>query len=66
MTVCDRASESCPVFPGLARRIHWSFEDPSAATGSEEGRLRVFRRVRDQIAERLRAWIAGGLEDPER
>lgn len=29
MTVCDRASESCPVFPGLARRIHWSFEDPS-------------------------------------
>jgi arsenate reductase len=58
VTVCDRAGEQCPVFPGPARRIHWSFEDPSAASGSEEDRLAVFRRVRDQIAERLRGWLA--------
>jgi arsenate reductase len=59
VTVCDRAGEQCPVFPGPARRIHWSFEDPSAATGSEEERLATFRKVRDQIAARLRTWLAG-------
>ena len=59
VTVCDQASEHCPLFPGPARRIHWSFEDPSAASGSEEERLRVFRTVRDRIAQRLRAWLAG-------
>jgi len=58
ITVCDQAAERCPVFPGRARRIHWSFEDPSAATGSETDRLAVFRRVRDAIGERLRAWLA--------
>jgi arsenate reductase len=59
ITVCDQAAERCPVFPGRASRIHWSFEDPSAATGSETDRLAVFRRVRDAIGERLRAWLAG-------
>lgn len=58
ITVCDQAAERCPVFPGRARRIHWSFEDPSAATGSETDRLAVFRRVRDAIGERLRGWLA--------
>jgi arsenate reductase len=58
ITVCDQAAERCPVFPGRARRVHWSFEDPSAATGSEMDRLAVFRRVRDAIGERLRAWLA--------
>lgn len=58
ITVCDQAAERCPVFPGRARRIHWSFENPSAATGSEMDRLAVFRRVRDAIGERLRAWLA--------
>ena len=57
ITVCDRASERCPVFPGRATRVHWSFEDPSAAPGSEEDRLVVFRRVRDAIAARLRDWL---------
>ena len=59
ITVCDQAAERCPLFPGRARRVHWSFEDPSAATGSETDRLAVFRRVRDAIGERLRAWLAG-------
>jgi arsenate reductase (thioredoxin) len=39
------------------QRLHWSFEDPSRATGDEEQRLRVFRRVRDQIHERLTSWL---------
>jgi arsenate reductase len=58
ITVCDQAGERCPLFPGPARRIHWSFEDPSAATGSEADRLATFRRVRDAIRERLRTWLA--------
>lgn len=54
ITVCDDAREACPYFPGASRQIHWSFEDPAAAGGSEEERLAVFRKVRDQIAERIR------------
>src|ERR671910_1588418 len=53
VTVCDDANETCPVFPGARRRLHWSFEDPAQATGSEEERRRVFQSVRDQIRERI-------------
>jgi len=55
VTVCDDAKEACPFFPNAAHQVHWSFDDPSAATGSDEERLAVFRRVRDQIADRIRA-----------
>ena len=58
ITVCDHANERCPLFPGQTRRIHWSFEDPSAAGGTEAERLAVFRRVRDAIAARLTQWLA--------
>lgn len=58
ITVCDSANERCPLFPGRTTRLHWSFEDPSAAPGSEDERLAVFRRVRDAIAARLRGWVA--------
>jgi arsenate reductase len=58
ITVCDRAGERCPVFPGRTERVHWSFEDPAAATGSEEARLAAFRSARDAIAARLRDWVA--------
>jgi arsenate reductase len=54
ITVCDNAKEQCPVFPGHAKRIHWSFDDPAAADGDELARLAVFRRVRDEISERLK------------
>ena len=57
ITVCDRANESCPIFPGTTERIHWSFEDPTAATGTDEKRLRVFRTVRDAIQQRLRMFV---------
>jgi arsenate reductase (thioredoxin) len=53
VTVCDDANEACPFFPGAANRLHWSFEDPSKAEGSEEERLEVFRSVRDRIGERI-------------
>ena len=53
ITVCDEANEACPIFPGAKRRLHWSFEDPSRATGSEEKRLETFRSVRDGILERI-------------
>jgi len=62
VTVCDSAHERCPVFPRSARRLHWSFEDPSRATGSDEERLQVFRRIRDEISARLRAWLAQSTE----
>ena len=57
ITVCDDANERCPFVPGSVKRLHWSFEDPSRAAGSEEQRLSVFRRVRDQIQERLAGWL---------
>jgi arsenate reductase len=53
ITVCDAANEACPVFPGAKRRLHWSFEDPAAAVGSEQERLEVFRSVRDNIEEHI-------------
>jgi arsenate reductase len=53
ITVCDDANEACPFFPGAQSRLHWSFEDPSRAEGSEEERLEVFRSVRDQIRQRI-------------
>jgi arsenate reductase (thioredoxin) len=58
ITVCDRANESCPIFPGAAERLHWGFDDPSAATGSEAERLAAFRTVRDAIRERLGDFLA--------
>ena len=59
ITMCDEAEESCPTtFPGIARRLHWSFEDPSAFTGSEDEKLAKFREVRNQIEQRIKSWLA--------
>jgi len=60
ITVCDNANEQCPVFPGRTKRIHWSFDDPAAAQGDESARLGFFRRVRDEISERLEEFIRSG------
>lgn len=59
ITVCDHAAESCPVFPGESRRLHWSFPDPAAVEGDDEERLDAFRRVRDALEERFRIWWMG-------
>ena len=57
ITVCDNAKENCPVFPGKTARIHWSFDDPAEAAGSDEEKLAVFRRVRDEIRTKLAEFI---------
>lgn len=57
ITVCDQANERCPIFPGVAVRLHWSFPDPAKAGGSEDERLAVFRAVRDEIKKRIIVWI---------
>ncbi|HUR16179.1 MAG TPA: arsenate reductase ArsC [Candidatus Limnocylindrales bacterium] len=66
VTVCDDANESCPVFPGATNRGHWSFTDPSKAEGTEQERLAVFCKVRDQIVQRVRlfALAAGPRKTP--
>ena len=58
VTVCDRARETCPFVPGARRSLHWSFDDPSEATGSDEERLAVFRRIRDEIDARIGTFVA--------
>ena len=57
ITVCDRAAESCPVFPGDPERIHWSFEDPAAVEGEAEQR-RAFEHAATGLAGRLRIWLS--------
>ena len=57
ITVCDDANERCPFVPGVLKRLHWSLEDPSHRTGSEDERLAVFRRVRDEIENRVAQWL---------
>ena len=53
ITVCDQANQACPVLFGARERLHWSFPDPSKATGTEDEQLAVYRQVRDSIRERL-------------
>jgi arsenate reductase (thioredoxin) len=60
ITVCDDANEACPFFPGATNRLHWSLLDPSAAKGSEEERLAVFRSVRDGLRDRVQAELVDG------
>jgi arsenate reductase len=57
ITVCDNAKENCPVFPGRAALIHWSFDDPAAVKGDQATRLSAFRSVRDQIHSYLRDFV---------
>jgi arsenate reductase len=57
ITVCDNARESCPVFPAVTERLHWSLDDPAAVQGTEEQRLEEFRRVRDQLRRLLRHFV---------
>ncbi len=56
--VCDRAKETCPIFPGAMQYLDWGLDDPAAAQGTEAERLAVFRRVREEIAARVREFIA--------
>lgn len=57
VTVCDSANDSCPIFPRAVKRLHWSFPDPSKATGTKEEQLQAYRNVREGIAERIKKEI---------
>jgi len=59
VTVCGNADQACPRFPGQVNRYHWGFDDPGYATGTEEEKLAVFRRVRDEIRKVFEAYAAG-------
>jgi arsenate reductase (thioredoxin) len=57
IAVCDEAAQTCPIFPGFATNLHWSFKDPSSFTGSYEERLDKTRLVRDEIKKRIEEFI---------
>jgi arsenate reductase (thioredoxin) len=57
LTVCNQAKKTCPIYPGHTNRLHHSFDDPAAAQDSEQERLAVFRRVRDEIRDYLRRFL---------
>jgi len=58
ITVCDDAAEACPIFPGQAQRIHWSFRDPARVEGDKAARLAAFREVRDGLRDRLQDFLS--------
>lgn len=62
ITVCGNADQACPVFPGQLNRHHWPFDDPAHATGTDDEKLAVFRRVRDEIRRVFEAYAAGRLD----
>lgn len=59
ITVCDKAKETCPIFPFAFKSLHWSLDDPAAVQGSDEERLEAFRRIRDEIGKRIRGLLQG-------
>ena len=59
ITVCGHVDQACPIFPGQVNRHHWPFEDPAHATGTDEEKLAVFRRVRDEIRRVFTAYADG-------
>lgn len=63
VTVCGNADQACPMFPGQVNRYHWGFDDPAHATGTDEEKLCVFRRVRDQIRMVFEAYAAGRRDE---
>ena len=57
VTVCDETSaERCPIFPGIAKRLHWSFPDPAVVTGTTEEKLKKVRKIRDDIKSTVEGW----------
>lgn len=62
VTVCGNAREACPVFPGDGVSLHWPFDDPADATGTEEEQLVMFRRVRDEIKTAIHDYLTSGKE----
>jgi arsenate reductase (thioredoxin) len=57
ITVCSKAEARCPIFPGMGKRIHWPIEDPADFVGNDLEKLEKFREIRDQIKEKVLAWL---------
>jgi len=57
ITVCGNADERCPFFPGMGTRLHWPFEDPAAFKGPEDVKIEQFRKIRDQIKNKIQSWL---------
>lgn len=57
ITVCDNAEKECPNFPNAARHLHWPFDDPPKAPGDETEKMKVTRRVRDEIEQKIRTYL---------
>ena len=66
ITVCNNAQESCPVFPGARQMLHWPFEDPANATGTDEEQMVFFRRVRDEIKARIESYLQSLRQEESR
>jgi len=62
ITLCAPEAQNCPILPGEGRHLHWPFEDPASAIGTDQERMEVFRRVRDQLADQIRRFFL----NPER
>ena len=62
ITVCDNARETCPAYPGAAQQLHWSFDDPAHAPGTEDEKMQTFRRVRDEIRQRIQQFLSNHHE----
>jgi arsenate reductase (thioredoxin) len=66
VTVCDEAREACPVFPGSHNSLHWGYEDPAEATGTDEERLQVFRSVLTQLGQRIAQFVVIARREHDR
>jgi arsenate reductase len=66
ITVCGKADQVCPIFPGQVNRHHFPFDDPAHATGTEAEQMAVFRRVRDEIRAVFGAYAAGRKDESKR
>jgi ArsR family transcriptional regulator, arsenate/arsenite/antimonite-responsive transcriptional repressor / arsenate reductase (thioredoxin) len=58
ITVCDRAAETCPVFPGAPERVHWSYEDPAAVVGPDPDKQRAFDATAQHLLSQIRLWVS--------
>jgi arsenate reductase len=58
VTVCGHVDEYCPTVPACCKKEHWPFDDPARATGTDENIMHEFRRVRDQIRDRIEVFVS--------
>jgi len=63
IAVCSKAAEACPYFPGPAARLHWFYDDPAAAQGTDEEKMAAFRAVRDDLKLRIAEWLSSLSDD---